>query len=488
MLKVLIVDDEVLVKVGLRNIIAWQEHDYEIIGEASNGQQALEIARRTPPDIVLTDIRMPAMDGIELVRCLREEQPQAKIIILTAYKDFEYVQQAMRLGVTEYILKLSMEPDDLLQVLDRVKRQIEMERSQPSFSLSLHQMEQRSLFFRSPEETIPDFPLPDFPARIVLLRLAHFSNGTPASIARLLERVFGAASGPFYLSDHWFGVLLPEDELLTEEKLKDRRENILKEIQAEIRMGVSGLIFLPAEMRSALEQARRAVRHGFYISEKDIIFSETLPPYVTVNQHEEWKAIEEAVLTPSRMEEACRRVLALDCARQKRFIPPQDAVNLCLTLLRAIAFALREVGFSQAEMEIPQRYETMDALKDQVQKTWEIYTQYRENRFSADIVAIIRYVQEHYSQPIRLCDVAGMVYRSESYISYLFREKMGVGFVDYVTRVRIEKAKELLLQEGVSISSVPERVGFSDPAYFCRVFKKITHVSPQRYRQSEKKN
>ena len=118
MYQVAIVEDDMLSRIGLKALIPWEEHGYELIGEYENGRQALEAFRVNSPDIAIIDIKMPVMDGVELLRALKEEGIRAKCIVLSAYDDYEYVREALRIGAVDYFLKMQMEPDSLLELLD----------------------------------------------------------------------------------------------------------------------------------------------------------------------------------------------------------------------------------------------------------------------------------------------------------------------------------------------------------------------------------
>ena len=125
MIKVLIVDDEILIRVGIKSCINWESNGYEIIGLAADGNQALEIIKSQMPDIVLTDIKMPNLDGLELIEEIKKQYPNIRIIVLSCYNEFDFIRTAMKLGADDYILKLSMEPQDLLKVLNNTKKEIE---------------------------------------------------------------------------------------------------------------------------------------------------------------------------------------------------------------------------------------------------------------------------------------------------------------------------------------------------------------------------
>ncbi|MDA3846649.1 MAG: response regulator, partial [Vallitaleaceae bacterium] len=127
MIKVMIVDDEYLIRIGLKSTIQWEEMGFEVVCDAENGEQAMEMYETYKPDIVLTDIKMPRMDGLELTSSLRKISPQIKIVILSSYNDFGFVKEAMKLGASDYILKASMEPSEILKTLNDIKDQIHKE-------------------------------------------------------------------------------------------------------------------------------------------------------------------------------------------------------------------------------------------------------------------------------------------------------------------------------------------------------------------------
>ena len=123
-LKVLIVEDEVLVRLGLKSVIRWGDMGMEIIGEAANGVQALEIYEKSRPDIILTDIKMPVMDGLEMLARIREKDNVTRVVVLTCYEEFKYLQSAMRMGISDYILKLQMKPAEIETVMAKIREEI----------------------------------------------------------------------------------------------------------------------------------------------------------------------------------------------------------------------------------------------------------------------------------------------------------------------------------------------------------------------------
>ncbi|NLM55669.1 MAG: response regulator, partial [Firmicutes bacterium] len=127
MLKVLIVDDEAIVRVGLKSMIDWQAHGFELVGEARDGRGALEMIAAYRPDVVITDLRMPVLDGLELLRAINQRQYQCRVVVLSSYDDFELVREAMKLGAVDYLLKLEVEPEQLIKVLEAFRSDISEE-------------------------------------------------------------------------------------------------------------------------------------------------------------------------------------------------------------------------------------------------------------------------------------------------------------------------------------------------------------------------
>ena len=475
MLKVLIVDDEMLVKIGMHNAIPWEEHGFVIIGEASNGKQALEIARKEHPDVVFTDIRMPIMDGIQLIETLRAEQPGVRFVILSAYRDAYYVQQAASMGVTEYVLKLSMGEEELIQVLKRIRRQIEDERQMEALVGMRREIEQCSLFMCSPDHLEPGFTLPPWPIRVVVcLPCVPIADATPLQVAQKLRGALKGEGVAFFLEGERYGLLVsdPRSEPGWAETLRSAAE---RRTGQALRLGVSRPVLERDALPDALHQAETAARHAFYARDAQALFAEALPPYLPAAEHPKWRSLERS-MNAGQLAMACKQAEELLTQSQEQLIAPESAIRIIEDLIHQL----------DTDLSVPDRFETLDALRSAALPVLEDYQQERKKTYGPDMLAILDYVHCNYRRMIRLSDVARLIYRNETYVSYLFRKKMNIRFVDYVTNVRVEEACELLRQTDQPIATIAEQVGFGDPAYFCRVFKKNMGVSPHAFRNSNR--
>ena len=132
MKKILIADDEFLVRLGLKTTIDWEQHGFIIVGEAKNGKEALELFEQSDPDILLTDIRMPVMDGLEVIQTVKQKKRSLKCVILTHYDDFNYAKEAIKLGASDYILKSDLNSDNLFSILNRISNEIDAETKKSS--------------------------------------------------------------------------------------------------------------------------------------------------------------------------------------------------------------------------------------------------------------------------------------------------------------------------------------------------------------------
>lgn len=144
--KLLIVEDEVLVRCGLKSVIDWDKLGMTIVGDAANGKQALEIYERERPDIILTDIKMPVMDGLEMISRIREKDQKTKIVILTCYEEFRYLQDAMRMGVSDYILKLTMKPSEIESLMEKLKRELDEKEQNQQIDAKSNALRKEELF------------------------------------------------------------------------------------------------------------------------------------------------------------------------------------------------------------------------------------------------------------------------------------------------------------------------------------------------------
>ena len=524
MMKVFLVDDEIAIRENLRNSFPWEEKGYQLVGEAPDGEMALPMLRDLNADILLTDIRMPFMDGMKLCEEVQKAMPWVERIILSGYDDFAYAQKAISLGVKEYLLK-PVTASELEAALDRVKKQIEEKRRDRENLTALRerlssgnqflrdkllaslftdegdneddealrrQMRELGVNLTAGCYAVIDIAFPAegekrMTCRNALVSLAEMSGGG--------VYVCGAPKGAraLVLGDN------PED---TEERAYSFANSAmhLPELAKEKRLliSVGDTVTDFRQIRQSMKNARHA-RHlqgPENNPERRIIGVNELPG--------QEKPLSETELSPlhERLQYASEEEVDSILREYTRSMDPV----LALGYLRVAALLaarriiqegegdLREV-LTDAEVEEALHTEGEDGFRCLEKLLRKAIAFRNANRagYGDPVIGRARtYLSQHFSDPnLMLQDVAGEVHLSQSHFSTVFAQETGLTFTQYLTALRISKAKELLEATEMRSSQIAEEVGYNDSHYFSYLFKKTTGKTPGEYRRehhAEEKN
>ncbi len=506
MKKVLIVDDEYLVRLGLRTSFPWALHGFEIVGEAGNGEEALRIFDALAPDILLTDIRMPVMDGIELIRRIKARKPELYVIILTNYDEFSYAQMAIHLGAAQYILKSNLDEQTILNALRLAVDRIE---TQPG----RHDDAQLEYAVR---QTLPHRALPvpefgpelyerlapgDYVATACRCALGCLTDETRAAFYKTCRAMLeSACAAPLIVSSEENDMLLialigrMEDDAQAMQLRAEVRAaivNLRQYYEVELRAGFSRT--WPRERLSAmLAQAYGALERCFFSVQNDCEWSENAPvrPSHLVRYHQLEDLIRAGEWEPLKAE--LSRVFA-----GLRDAQNLDTANSCciemMSIARQIACGSASLGpefLRQKQLETL-RLPAFDHISAMEIYIMDIYRSMlnllsgRGRHYSSIVTAAINYIRAHYAQTISLGDVADSIEVSKSYLSLLFKQETGINFSKYLLDYRIERARQLLAQPTIRIYEIAERVGFMNPYYFSKVFRECTGMSCREYRDRQ---
>ncbi|MFD1954519.1 response regulator [Paenibacillus thailandensis] len=505
--KILIVDDEILARQGFKHLINWEQEGFTIVGEASNGQEALRLIERLRPHIVVTDIVMPVMDGEKLTRIAKERYPAVEFIVLSSFGEFDYVRSTFQSGVADYILKPKLEADKLLAILKATARKI------------------------------PGLRLPDTP-------------GTgQASVSQLLEKLIAgydadydldAAAGALpYAGYALFGVDLrripdratADITAKLEEELRSRVEPLaLEPIPADGSVVVylanagakdlnglkeaayalagwseehaPGAGWLVGDTFAELQQLGSQYRnrfakladYRFYWKDADVLAFGQLPPLPPaepkfdmsrftddMNRHH----FDEAFLYLRQHVRELAGYYKLEVFEFKSFLS---------NMIFNIAILLGNLGFDVKDLEESKYgyFKTIDEAKhaEEAIAHLEMFVSEARSRLAGkqeaanpNMKKLLDYIKEHYAEPLSLTGVATHFHFNPSYLSNYFATHNKEGFSEYLNKIRVEKAAELLRTETASISEISGMVGYSDHSYFTKVFKKLTGLSPSLYRK-----
>jgi two-component system response regulator YesN len=522
MKRVLIVDDEYLVRLGLKTIIDWAEHGYAIAGEAVNGREALELFNRLGADVILTDIKMPIMDGLELTRAIKAKNKQVKIIILSHYDEFAYAQEAINLGAFRYILKSELTRTNLLSVLQSIFDPANETPAVPAGTSGgedaaaqrEHYIDRYLLPFFLDTKAVGVFPpLPEDGARpgekyIILCafcRLTTLLQDTkkmfPKTVKVLFAEAFSGLAGVSgYRHERFeFAAVLSfaENDPPLEQKITESCTQIVKNIQqyydANLFIGLSSA-GKAGDMARLFGESSTALELCFF-SEKNFVgsyYHETVrqglaPPAVShtkisgmiqMNQKEELLAYIQDIFSQQR--------------ELKNYMMVHNAFIDFLSIGKAIREKYRlhdQTSLSENKFDYAVFYD-LPFISDVELYIRSLFLdilagkQGGEISYSFIVKKSITFIQQNYPTNISLSDAAVNAGVSHSYLSFIFKQETGINFNTWLSRYRVEEAKSLLRNTNLRIYQVAEKVGFSNPYYFSKVFKEAAGVSCKEFRDT----
>jgi len=537
MYKVIIVDDEAVVRVGLKNTIDWAEHGFELIGDYANGRDAWEAVELYKPELVISDISMPFMDGLELAGLISAQYPYMKMIILTGYDEFEYAQQAIRLKVSDFILK-PITAQEIRRLLEKVRSEMDEEarrredlgRLNSQLKMSLPLLKERFLerlaavglgraeiaegfaYFDlppvSPLYLVMVVDIDDFGERELrsyehdaeFLRFAAYdifketlAKDRILSFRTREERMVAIVSGE-------------ENESLLYEQVyslaEEVRYHIEKYLKFTVTIGIGRACEQIERLPDAYKSALSALDYRLLLGKNRVLSILDIEgkPSTSVPINADWdRKLASAVKTGSAQE--AYRLIENGIAELKSshapiddcFLQVQKTVLSLMNSMQELAIDDRE-PFTAFRMSLTDvyRFKTLDEieawLKEAVYAIVSAIADSRSRLTRMQIQRAVEYIEANFANDkMSLQDLCRHALMSTSYFSLVFKQHTGVTFIEYLTGIRIAKAKELLPHTALKFYEIAEQVGYKDPNYFSILFKKHTGMTPKDYREKQKK-
>ena len=537
MFKVFLVEDEIVVREGIRKNILWEQYGFHYAGDASDGELALPLIRQIQPDLIITDIKMPFMDGLELIKLVRNELPRTKIVIISGYDDFSYAQQAIHLGVEQYLLKPILK-EKMVEILSALQKKMEDEQQQQEYLARFKREAQeyetfsRRRFFEQVvtgglsvseiSETAKtmgiDLNSPFYNTVLFSLNNAGYDGSTPESytdvLATVQEKVTEyIVSHPELILFRWnittYAVLVKGDQDDIEERTGDCIENIRRrcamsgcDVDWYIASGtaVSRLSAIPA----CFTEASRILSYR-YLCPGEHVLSEKSIRYVrkknlSKTETDNMEICQERIrkfLNSGTVEEIDG---FLDQLFQSAGEEAVSLTLLCRYLTMTVYFAaveyLDSIGcradsFRPFELRPKDDVSTPEEARQYARQVMGHAIEQRDlesKKYQRDLlIQAIEFIDEHYpDETISLDRVARKVNISPNYFSAMFSQEAGQTFVEYLTSKRIGEAKRMLRHTDKRSSEIAFAVGYKDPHYFSFVFKKVSGCTPSEYRRGSK--
>lgn len=535
-IKVFLVEDEMVIRRGIKNSIDWEKEGYIFCGEASDGELAYPMIIKEKPDILITDIRMPFMDGLELCKLVKEELPNIKILILSGYDEFDYAKEAIRLGVTEYLLK-PISSGKLLEALNGVSESIRREKEDKDLVRKymeemrentehekqkfFEQMIAGNLSMADALETGKKYEM-NLSAGMYNLLLFRFTLGeenrksgellgeAEYAIKKLTERLEYVFE--FQRDVEGWAFLLMADN---EEQMSERVKELSKDLE-EIMKNYSTITYFGGigqpvarlmELEESFREAERALAARFtmelnrIISVEDIRMAQNVDTLddieiTSFGEIEKTRTMLEKFLNNGAEDEIDEFVDVyinelpeenLKSVLMRQYII-MDAYIVMMSFCEKIEGIEGEMQAQSEELKNSMKtIQTLEEIKNYIRMLLKKIIGVRDTisgRRYSDIIEIAKdQIRKTYmSDEISLNTIAAEVGMSPSYFSSIFSKEMGKTFVEYLTEIRMDRAKELLMCSSMKTSEIGYEVGYKDPHYFSYIFKKTQNCTPKEFR------
>lgn len=539
MLKVFLVEDESIVREGLKNNIPWQEYGYQFTGEASDGEMALPMIRKIRPDVLITDIKMPFMDGLALSRIVTQEIPNIKIVIISGYDEFEYAQQAIRVGVEQYLLK-PITKNTLRKVLLEIREKIESEQEQKNY-LETFQNEMKEYenyarrsflekvfggvfsvqqIYEEAAKISLDLDGPCY--NLVLLNLQvkrqnpEYAMQEPEGVVEVREALFRYfLRFPNYLIFQWnislYGVLI-KGEANRMEELKEQCIYNIEKICSQQVFSLEWCVAVgdPVERLSLLPECYTKVNHilahRFFNPQRHILTEKDAKELLPGKDLKSFASVDSAKVNPDIIQGFLREgkqeeirdfvngyLAGVKDALESRLFRDYLLLNVRFTTVNYMEM----IGVNQQDF-LPEEDDrkvreasgnggNIDAyMLELLERALVLRDKESDNQGRHVLKKGLKYIEENFSdESFSLNSVAGAIGVSSNYFSSIFSQEMQMTFIEYVTKKRMEKAKKLLSQTQLHSSEIAGEVGYKDPHYFSFVFKKTVGCTPREYRNGK---
>lgn len=544
MLKIFLAEDEVVVRETIKRMIPWEELGFELVGEAADGEMALPLLIRQQPDLLITDIKMPFMDGLTLARLAKKEIPGLKVVILSGYDDFNYAKQAIGIGVEDYLLK-PITKNALIERLSEIRSRYEHEKTQKEYYEKFQREMQayeknssRDFFealvggsmdmmevYKRAEKLGLDIVAEAYNVLIFTMNCDEDFSGQrdeysswEAESLELLENFFAGHSSAMLFRSNIFsyGVLLKGQRETIEENTRACVDEIRKILsrqdgRREWFLAVGQSVERLSQIQKSYHTASRAFSQRYLYDENILYYDEMETMEHPGGQAETednayLQKVDVNALNPAILQKFLSNGLqeeAENFVKDYFYAIGQEPMEslvfrnyVILNVRFSVISFIKGLGCDTNEMESADTEEVLAEsgknmesaiayAKKMISQAIEIRDQNSGNKNRSILKTAVDFIDSHYmEEDISLNTVANVANVSANHFSALFRQNMGQTFIEYLTTLRMNKAKELLRCTGMRSSEIAGEIGYKDAHYFSYLFKKTQGMTPSDYRKA----
>lgn len=515
MLNVLLVDDEKLERVLIRKGYKWEENGFKIVGEAASGKEALEYINYHEVDIVVTDINMPGMDGLQFTEALLKAHPKCRVVIVTGFREFEYARKAINLGVDEFLLK-PINIKEISEVMAKLKEEINQRNKEATEVAKLKEsMEnnydilKESFLLRLVENRIDEeeavkkmdtYNCKELLDGCVCIDVKIKDNQEEENYKKVYELVQNQNNDNMITFVHFMHNIIiyfvnkDLDECINYAEALHKK---LNKIGITATIGISGKNIGFCGIASAYGQADKALGVSVLLGRNRVVTYSEYQEVMKQNNSKielDWDKFAEAI-NNCREEEMLKYIKDYIEVIKKGKIADEEYLKLMtMTIILRAGSTLNKYGINLYQLineedvfkdvrAIRSVTDALECAKEYIKIVYDYHNQKKSKRNKNVIEDALEYVNRNlYNSELSLKKAATDLYTNESYLSREFKKTYGVSFIEYVSEKRIEASKKILKQTDLKVYEVAEKVGFKDSHYFCICFKKQTGKTVKEYR------
>lgn len=441
-MKVLLVDDEIFTIRMLENLIPWKELGLEVAGHAKNGEEAYDMVLKDTPDIIISDIKMPGMNGLEFLNRVRSVKPGIKTILMSAYADFSYVKEGMKLGCCDYILK-PVDELELEQVLRKAVSEIQGQKEQEKVvSKSVRQLENINLYhymktghgFNKVKKMKEQYRTKMQCYTLFMIQLssptideyntaANIEMGREGYLSNILEHILSSWAAEYTIFDYEEGrwvIILEIGEDVCQQKIAAHIiSSLFEETGIHVNICFSTVGRSPEQLPELYEEVQNLSKYSFYMGEEEILG------------------------------------YGYNCNKEE-------------------LDQIRDIGISR---------EAETGIRDSGEERMVSSSENSKKTYCRTVEESLALIEAKYNENLSLEEICAEVAVSKSYFCYLFKRETGMSVWNYLTVVRLQHAKELLESTDLKSYEIAFKVGYDNPSYFSKLFKKYENMTPNEYRE-----
>lgn len=540
MYKVMIVDDEIPAREILSYIINWEETEFKIVYSASNGKEAFDSYSDIKPDLIITDIQMPVMDGLDLIEEIQKVNKAQKFLILSCYEDFTYAQRAMKMGVTDYLIKDLITPNDLYGILAKTKTDLENikfknietknENKLLDFFKKNKDIALRKLIFNNISDDDSHVLIENLNLNLkgklftlFLIQIDNFFkyikdedfytktlNSIIENVSEVIEELnLGEC---FYSENGEFTAIVKLTSTISEADIINecyylaqeirRRVSILNNISLTI--SVSSTFKKPFRIKKYFDEVLKLSKMKVFLGNDTIILNNTFVKNLNLDTDTLTKrinainiAIEQNNVESLKLELTHLYDKDIRGFMQLNYLNyiNSSLLDLVMRTCNRYSITYEEIfSISYIPIEILSTKETVEEMRGWF---FEIFTKIInincnnsfKNKYSKKVSDSIEYINRNlFNQSLNLADIAENINVHKVYLCRIFKEETGENVTKYILKARIEKSKEIIISTNYKLYEISDKLGFNSPQQFSILFKKVTGITPNQFRDSYFKN